>query len=155
MPNDCVAPGCDYGRSFQGKRSLFSFPKEAEMRSRWLRSIPRVNFVPSQFSRVCEVHFEERFVVREDRAVRKDGTVITSKRDKPKLTKDAYPTLFPALFAVLDVKGSNVDVPKYASKISSMTRSGPAERKLRNDIKDRQLEGEKTRHGVSFSLLIS
>ena len=67
MPNDCVAPGCDYGRSFQGKRSLFSFPKEAEMRSRWLRSIPRVNFVPSHFSRVCEVHYEERFMVREER----------------------------------------------------------------------------------------
>ncbi len=116
MPHDCVAPGCDLGRTFKGKRALFSFPKDPEIRNYWLRKISQKDFIPTKHSGVCEIHFEEKFVEKEHRVLRPDGTVLTCKRDKPRLTKDAVPTLFPPLFVVSDIRGRPVNVPRYASK---------------------------------------
>ena len=107
MPNHCVAPGCDYRRgNFDGKRSLFLFPRDPEQRRRWLKSIPRADYQPSKNAQICEVHFEERFIIRQDSAMRPDGTILTCKRGKPKLANEAISTRFPSLLPVSNEKGN-------------------------------------------------
>ena len=128
MPNHCVAPGCDYRRgNFDGKRSLFLFPKDPEQRRCWLKSIPRADYQPSKNAQICEVHFEERFIIREDSAMRPDGTILTCKRGKSKLANEAVPTRFPSLFAVFNKRGNPVKIPSYATKKSLQARSDPVE----------------------------
>ncbi|XP_046674980.1 uncharacterized protein LOC124363761 [Homalodisca vitripennis] len=52
------------------------------------------NFTPSRRSVVCIRHFEDHFVVREDSVVRLDGSVLTVKRDRVRLTAGAVPSVF-------------------------------------------------------------
>ncbi|CAB4058511.1 unnamed protein product [Lepeophtheirus salmonis] len=49
----------DVPSAFQPKVSLHIFPKGKELKKKWLRVIPRVDFVPSNHSRVCTRHFRE------------------------------------------------------------------------------------------------
>ncbi|GFO04209.1 nedd4-binding 2 2-like protein [Plakobranchus ocellatus] len=44
---------------------------------------------------VCEKPFDENFIIRIDKAKRPDGTILSVKRDRPKLTADAFPSIFP------------------------------------------------------------
>ena len=144
MPNHCVAPGCDYRRgNFDGKRSLFLFPKDPEQRRRWLKSIPRADYQPFKNAQICEVNFEERFIIREDSAVRPDGTILTCKPGNPKLANEAVPTRFPSFFAVFNKKGNPVKMSSYATKKSSQARSDPAEARAKMDAVQRAREDEK------------
>ena len=114
-----MAPGCNYRRgNFDGKRSLFLFPKDPEQQRCWLKSIPRVDYKPSKNAQICEVHFEERLIIREGSAMMGDGTILTCKRGKPKLANEAVPTRFPSLFAVFNKKGNPVKIPSYTTKKS-------------------------------------
>ena len=144
MPNHCVAPGCDYRRgNFDGKRSLFLFPRDPEQRRRWLKRIPRADYQPSKNAQICEVHFEERFIIREDSAMRPDGTILTCKRGKPKLAKEAVPTRFPSLFAVFNKRGNPVKIHSFATKKSLQARSDPAEPRAKMDAVQCAREDEK------------
>ena len=86
---DCVAPGCDYARTFKGKRSVFQFPTDPVRLRAWLKSIPRKNFAPTKHSKMCEVHFEERFISRTTSAIRpterkpKQGSLVQSLQPTP------------------------------------------------------------------------
>ncbi len=51
-------------------------------------NIHRADFPLSPTAVVCIKHFDERFIVREDRAIRDDGTVLVVERKKPALTAD-------------------------------------------------------------------
>ncbi|GIX73266.1 THAP-type domain-containing protein [Caerostris extrusa] len=75
--------------------SCFQFPKEEGRRNLWIKKINRKDYSPSSKNAVCIKHFNEKFVITEDRAVRDDGSVLTVKRIYPKLTLDAYPSIFP------------------------------------------------------------
>ena len=92
------APGCDYADTFKGKRSVFQFPTDPVRLRAWLKSIPRKNFAPTKHSKICEVHFEERFISRTTSAIRLDGTKAEARLTRPKLASDAIPTLFQMLY---------------------------------------------------------
>ena len=40
------------------KLSIFSFPKDQEIRRKWIRAIPRDNWEPTSNSGVCQHHFK-------------------------------------------------------------------------------------------------
>ncbi|CAN8007265.1 unnamed protein product, partial [Ixodes pacificus] len=109
----CFVPNCSSGyRSCKEARSLFRVPLEADRREEWSRNIKRGDRALHECSVVCERHFEPRFIQRSFQMTI-NGKVVEIPRDRPLLTKDAIPTIFP-------------DAPKYLSK------SLPKIRKERN-----------------------
>ena len=50
--------------------------------------------MPSNSSVVCIHHFDKKYITYEDVVTRNDGTVIRSKRTRPRLDKSAIPSLF-------------------------------------------------------------
>ena len=153
MPNHCVAPGCDYRRgNCDGKRPLFLFPKDPDQQRCWLKSIPRVDYKPYKNAQLCKVRCEERLITREDSAMRPDGTILTCKRGKPKLAKEAVPTRFPSLFAVFNKRGNPVKIPSYATKKSLQARSNLAEPRAKMDVVQRAREDEKRSYSKSKRL---
>lgn len=116
MPSSCCVPGCtsNYG-SKPPFVSVFKFPKDESLKQQWLKAIHRAEFVPKNVSVVCIKHFDERFVIREDVIKRPDGSILSVKRDRLKLTHDAVPTRFE-------------NIPGYLSKKLPLPRKTPAER---------------------------
>ncbi|KAK3894084.1 hypothetical protein Pcinc_002103 [Petrolisthes cinctipes] len=117
MPNRCCVPCCK-SNYYASDTSAFHFPKEKDRRDKWLKAVNRKDFTPTATSVVCARHFDTRFIITEDSFMRPDGTVITAKRSRPALTKDAYPTIFP-------------ERPAYLSKKLPLVRLTPQERRDR------------------------
>lgn len=114
MPRSCCVPGCRSNYKVSSV-SCFKFPNDPLKSQQWVQAIHRENFSPGKYSVVCVKHFDERFVVREDTVRRPDGTLLTVKRDKIKLTDDAIPTIFP-------------DQPSYMNKTLPPQRRDPGDR---------------------------
>lgn len=94
----CCAVGCRSNYDDESNyTTVFTFPKDTERKELWIRKVSRDNFTPSSTSVVCIKHFEERFIIREDRIRRDDGTELVVPRDKITLSKDAFPTIFESL----------------------------------------------------------
>lgn len=126
MPSSCCVPGCRSNYTSNSPSvTVFKFPKNEELKRKWLSAIPRADFTPKTRSVVCLKHFDERFVIREDTVTRPDGSVLTVKRDSLKLTKDAFPTIFENL-------------PSYLSRELPPPRKDPAKRK--DEIQCREKE---------------
>ncbi|KAG0433971.1 hypothetical protein HPB47_019440 [Ixodes persulcatus] len=94
----CCVPGCKIGY------------RSAE------RNIPRGGTPLKPSWAVCELHFGERFVQRFYEPHVK-GEIVQLKRERPALTQDAYPTVFPNL-------------PSY------LTKKPPRKRKERSESSD-------------------
>ena len=54
----CCVPGCFSNSKRDVNLSFYGFPKEKNLRKRWLHKISRKNFSPSTGHRVCSLHFE-------------------------------------------------------------------------------------------------
>ncbi|KAK8767584.1 hypothetical protein V5799_005636 [Amblyomma americanum] len=82
MPNKCCVPGCtgnyDTGRKIQ----VFSFPKVDDTFKKWLRAIPRKDFVPTSYTKVCAHHFDASCI-----------KTTTSYTDPSKNRKCAYSSI--------------------------------------------------------------
>lgn len=117
MGRKCSAPGCNsnYDKNKEYVSS-FKFPSDENRRNLWIRSLNREFFEPSSTAVVCIKHFEERFIVREDRVQRADGSMLIVKRTRPALSVDAFPTIFENL-------------PKYLTKKLPTQRKDPEERR--------------------------
>ena len=131
MPDHCCVPGCrgNYRATkdhpFE-KVSVFTFPSDPELRSKWLRMIPRENLTVGAKTVVCEKHFAEQFIVRVDSVTRADGSVLSVRRKTPTLTKDAYPSIFPNL-------------PAHLSEEPPAKRKTPDTRRAEISARDEQL----------------
>lgn len=101
----CCVPGCRSSDSSHCPTSLFCFPKDEDRRDQWRRAIPWKNFTLTDDTVLCEKHFVPEFIIREVTFTTPDGTVLTAKRDTPKLAKDAFPSLFPNLLRHLFKEG--------------------------------------------------
>src|SRR5215469_3527904 len=102
MPNHCCVPSCTSNIVRKNERvkkvSVISVLKECkgneEKLKSWLHKIQRLDMTVTKHTYICIKHFEDKFLIRIDSAVRQDGTVLTMPRKIPKLTKDAYPSIF-------------------------------------------------------------
>nr|XP_054931101.1 uncharacterized protein LOC126538992 [Dermacentor andersoni] len=103
----CFVPGCTSGYVSSkncGRRvSLFSVPKEPERFKAWQCAVPCAGQVLNARSRLCELHFDEQFIVRYFTHMINGETVLIP-RDRPVLTSDAVPTVFPDLLQYLSKK---------------------------------------------------
>lgn len=93
MPRKCCVPHCRSNYRESEYVSVFGFPKDENRKLLWVQQINR-DFTPTKHTVVCIKHFEDRFILREERRVREDGVVLCVKRRVPTLTKDGYPTIF-------------------------------------------------------------
>lgn len=86
----CAAFNCTNKTGNREKISLFTFPKFPRLRKEWTLRLKRKDFVPTDYSRLCQVHFApESFT--------KDPRIVSSIRYDPKslrLKPDAVPTIF-------------------------------------------------------------
>ena len=118
MPFKCCVPGCRGNYDANEKVSVFKFPSEPEKRDLWLRKIPRVDYQPSRNSFVCVRHFSDQFIIKTDSVTRSDGTVLSVERTRPKLTPDAYPSIF-----------TNPSCPSYLTAEPPVKRRKPDQRR--------------------------
>lgn len=66
MPS-CVAIGCST-RAGNGKAKLYSFPKDKDLRRKWILKLRRPKWKPGSFDKLCALHF-----VDEDFRPKKEG----------------------------------------------------------------------------------
>ena len=85
-----------------------------------VKKIPRADYELTKNSVVCAVHFKEEFIVCYDEAKRDDGSILRVKRSWPKVSEDAYPSIFP-------------DCPKYLSEEPASKRRKPEKRREEAD----------------------
>lgn len=76
MVNKCSAPKCRTGYSSTGsqpqgrKISTFRFPlsdKKKELNKKWIRFTNRADWIPTRNSVLCELHFEEKYLIKRER----------------------------------------------------------------------------------------
>ena len=76
MPDKCSVPGCNSNYDNTDKYySVFKFPKDVSQKELWLKKIPRDNWTPSLKSRVCERHFNDFDIIREDEVPDRNVTI--------------------------------------------------------------------------------
>ncbi|CAN8025714.1 unnamed protein product, partial [Ixodes persulcatus] len=110
----CCVPGCRGNYDNGPKVRVFSFPSDKSLKAKWLRSIPRKDFVPTKHSRVCEKHFaRDCFITTLTHHDESTGRTLEVNRMRTKLTEHAVPTRFP-------------NCPSYFSAPSSSTRGAPS-----------------------------
>ena len=118
MPSRCCVPCCkgNYDSlGSAGRVTVFRFPTNFDLRNKWIKQINRRNYTPSLSAVVCAAHFPPEAFITEDNLTRPDGTILTVKRHRVKLVKDAFPSIFPKQ-------------PKYPRQQSVLQRTPPSKR---------------------------
>ena len=124
MVNTCCAPKCKSGYATENKKdteklALFKFPgheKEPQRRAEWISKVPRTCWKPREDANIyiCELHFQEKDFIqnsvdtnnRRKRKKAADDTWVGDVLKRKRLTKDAFPSIWPG-------------APSHLSKISS------------------------------------
>ncbi|XP_070381556.1 52 kDa repressor of the inhibitor of the protein kinase-like isoform X2 [Dermacentor albipictus] len=94
MPNKCCVPGCYY----QGRKKVqvFSFPKEENLRQKWISAISKKDFVPTKYTKVCADHFHSSCLERTTTYTDpRTGQVLEAALPVPRLRSGSVPTIFP------------------------------------------------------------
>ena len=133
MVNTCCVPGCKTSyRSVQSdhvKTAIFQFPKYEELRRKWIRAIPRQDWVPTNSSRVCDKHFHQKdFNMTSTDSHRNRRTARESQAlERPRLDPSAIPQVFPNL-------------PSYFSSSAPVSRSGKSTSSARTQSENVRIE---------------
>ncbi|KAG0422857.1 hypothetical protein HPB47_001348 [Ixodes persulcatus] len=75
---------------------LFSVPKDSATRNLWEKNLQRSDKRLEESSAVCELHFEPRFILRDDVHII-GGKEVRIPCGHPSLMPDAVPTLLPSV----------------------------------------------------------
>lgn len=118
MPNKCCVPGCKGNYDAEHTRHMFRFPKDEELCKKWLRVLHRDKFQPTQYSRVCDVHFaKENIIWVSTYFDEKTGKTLQVPLKYPKLQQSSIPVNFP-------------NCPSYISKSIPVSRKSRDEKKI-------------------------
>ncbi|GBM86994.1 hypothetical protein AVEN_19892-1 [Araneus ventricosus] len=63
MPSPCCVPGCRSNYKKNENVSVFSFPRNENLKKSWITAIKRQDFIPTKHSRVCINHFPIKDVI--------------------------------------------------------------------------------------------
>ncbi|XP_018575798.1 THAP domain-containing protein 1-like [Anoplophora glabripennis] len=104
----CIVGHCINRSGHVGKErpkiSFFRFPKDVNMKRRWVKAIKKQDWIPSKFSSICSNHFEEKFLTFYNNGVRKLAKNAVPTLDLPEITCSTKGT------QTDDINSSNVDV---------------------------------------------
>ena len=113
MPHRCCVPDCKSNSpNEKNYASTFFFPKDPTRKSLWCKNIHRKNFVPTSTTSICVKHFHGQFLKK-----LRHGSA-DNNYSRIRLTKDAYPSIFP-------------DLPKYLFSIPLSHSHDPQRRRDR------------------------
>lgn len=127
MVRKCCVPLCRSNYNKDDKISTFKFPDDERQRNLWIRKINRENFIPTKYSAICIIHFEEKFISRTIDHKTEEGEILSVSRKFPQLRSEAFPSIFPNL-------------PSYLSTSLSKERKHPYDREM--EIKAREKKKE-------------
>ena len=85
----CVAFNCNNRSVRKPGVSFFSFPKENDLRRKWIVKVKRQDWSPTKYSKLCSDHFDNSCFIS-DKAMISIGW----KPGRKRLKADAVPTLF-------------------------------------------------------------
>ncbi|KAG8174152.1 hypothetical protein JTE90_011984 [Oedothorax gibbosus] len=91
IPGKCCVPCCR--SNYKTETTLtttFGFPKNEELKKKWISSINRKDFLPGSTAAVCINHFDEQHIIWEDRIPQKGGSTHTIERKRPRLVDGAF-----------------------------------------------------------------
>ena len=100
MVNKCCAFGCKSGYASQDatdvRITFHSFPRDEELRAKWIRANPRKDFTPTNNSRMCSLHFAESDFVEQhcDSNSSRHKSFNSPQLQRRYLKKDAVPSIF-------------------------------------------------------------
>ncbi|KAH7932845.1 hypothetical protein HPB49_003352 [Dermacentor silvarum] len=121
MPNKRCVPGCTGNYKTGKKIQVFSFPKDCDTLKKWLRAIPRKDFVPTSCTKVCADHFDASCIERTTSYTDpRTGKVIEVGLPVPRLRPGSVPTVFPGC-------------PSYLSVPHNSTRETPDAKRSRQE----------------------
>jgi THAP domain/Transposase protein len=125
----CAAFGCRSGYvskvetegSSAIKVTFHAFPlKDEELCQKWVHANPRINFVPTKYSKLCSLHFKHSDFVedRRDSNARRRKS-LHHKLSRKHLKDGVVPSIFPNAPPYLSAKGSE---PRWTSKATAESR---------------------------------
>ncbi|KAL1424216.1 hypothetical protein MTO96_020427 [Rhipicephalus appendiculatus] len=113
MPCKYSVPRCRGNYTGDTKVHVFKFPREQALTNAWIRTVPRQNLTVIQNSKVCELHFMDKDIIRvathTDQAT---GHVMTVLLSDVRLRPDAVPsklTTYPSYMSRKTVKSEDPD----------------------------------------------
>lgn len=107
MPLKCCVTGCRSNyENEKGYVSVFKFPTDENMKRIWMEKIRRKDWTPGPNARVCELHFQSKFISKVEEYVDEDGSRKAFPRKRPVLSGDAIPTQFPSVSYFSERKNS-------------------------------------------------
>ena len=122
MP-DCQVIDCDYRKTEKGEYQSFYFPKDPDLRKKWLDSVKRDKFFPTNKSAVCKRHFtEEDF-----------EPVGLDARGRPRKRRTLKDGAVPTLFMGTDHLPKIVDARKTRKSVNGLEND---KKKLLKEIKN-------------------
>ena len=124
MPIKCCVPACKSNYKCEVYTTVFQFPSQTRnpaLWEKWIRSIPRKDWVPTKRTVVCMKHFQKEEVITSEKYTDSKGIEQIVQR-RPVLKHEAFPTIFPGL-------------PLYLSTESVMKRKDPSERAAKVQIR--------------------
>ncbi|XP_040583104.1 uncharacterized protein [Lepeophtheirus salmonis] len=157
----CYCPGCnsntksgkkgktdpDDGNEDKRRLSFHSLPKDEDLREKWLRLIPRENWKPSKYAKICNKHFEDSCFETEtcDKNIYRKKTI--SKLRRRKLKPYALPTQFPGFSSdyAESIIGHNAELPSLPSVRSANEENQVHKDKVRS-LKDLEEKLDRLSH---------
>jgi len=136
MVNKCSAYGCKSGYKTDNTDSNVTFhayPRDPELRDKWIRANPRKDFIPSKHSRLCSLHFQPTdFVeVRQDTNQRR-----RKKKSEAPLRRLLKDGVIPSVFREApEYLSRGAQTPRTTTKSSSSSRREAQQQRLQ-DLED-------------------
>ncbi|XP_076281087.1 THAP domain-containing protein 1 A-like [Lasioglossum baleicum] len=98
MPRRCCVPNCkgNYDTTLKGNNyiSVFKFPKDEQLRKKWMAAIPHKNWTLTKYSAVCSLHFAETDIQRYQNIPSPNGVLENVLFRCPRLMENAIPSIF-------------------------------------------------------------
>ncbi|XP_050023791.1 uncharacterized protein [Dermacentor andersoni] len=91
MGRICCAVGCDRNTP---DVTLHKFPVDKRLRAKWVAAVRRINWSPSEHSRLCSAHFTDECYELSVRLSLDFGIAAGARPRAGKLKPDAVPTIF-------------------------------------------------------------
>ena len=96
MPNHCSAPGCRSNYRNEPYTPVFKLPTAPpELRIQWLNAFHRDGTGDLKSIYVCLNHFNTTDIIKVDRVMQADGNFTEIVLARPRLCKNAVPSILP------------------------------------------------------------
>ncbi len=122
MTTRCAVPNCNSCSEAGNGITWHSFPRDGDLLQKWICSIPRSDWLPTKWSKLCSVHFEDDCFTTDNQ----DSNKYRKKApvQKRRLKKGSVPTIFPGC-------------PSYLTKSKTVHRSDKCSSEWRdqNEVK--------------------